>query len=864
MIKHGIHTKVLLCLLLVAVLLSCLPGCGDSESTGKETDPVKLASQDYEELSFFELEDDELTGMSIVTENDNYALYLDFSTTAFALVDKQKGQAFYSDPFKTAGDVVIGEEERNKLSSNLVLTYNDKKSTEYTYTSSADSVAHGQFTVLKLENGVRIVYTLGKDESQDVYPPVLDIETFERIYNQLTETEQGRLESYYTLYKSEEVKNGTAVHPDLTELVQTYPALNERDLYVLGSIGAYQRRQLKAILDKVEFTFEETVEQMNAAGYQYEDTSVMFTVPLDLTLDENGLQASVDTSLISETEGYALHKVALLYGFGASTTAGSIYLPDGSGAEITTPNNRLDLYSQRLYGEDGALSDGRQAGEIQQAVLPFIALSTQSGSMLATVESGAAMAFACARPATEMNPLAIAYMECIVRDTDYRESDELVLEAGKLLLNARSLSNTKLTVRYDVAKEQRSYSELAVSYREHLVKTGKLQKQESDYPFLLDLYGALDRKETVFGISVSRMEPLTTFAEAEELIGLLQTEGVQDIKVRYLGIANGGITNSLFDRMEIEKALGGLDGYQKLLENTDGVTVYPNAETQMLYTDGTFDGFSPSQDAARYINGQNAYRLKKNPATLLRAAEPSYYLLSPNSFMEYTSKLLQDMQNKKLNTVSFSSLGGMLNSDFNRAEYVSREEAAGKAEEALKAFKEKDFSIMVDTGNLYALPYADTVVGLPASGSGQYMQARQIPFVQIVLHGYVEYGMTAFNTVGGSQSEFLRAMETGGLVYYSWMWADNVVLKNTDFESAYALHYGDWIEEAIEQYQTLAAVMKPLANETITSHRYLNEQVTETVYESGTAVYVNTGSADYTDGGLTVPAEGYTVGKGGN
>ncbi|MBQ4153424.1 MAG: hypothetical protein IJD11_03615, partial [Oscillospiraceae bacterium] len=104
----------------------------------------------------------------------------------------------------------------------------------------------------------------------------------------------------------------------------------------------------------------------------------------------------------------------------------------------------------------------------------------------------------------------------------------------------------------------------------------------------------------------------------------------------------------------------------------------------------------------------------------------------------------------------------------------------------------------------------------------------------------------------------------GGLVYYSWMWADNVVLKNTDFESAYALHYGDWIEEAIEQYQTLASVMKPLANETITSHRYLNEQVTETVYESGTAVYVNTGSADYTDGGLTVPAEGYTVGKGGN
>ena len=433
MVKRGIYIRLLSCLLLLLVLISC----SNANVSNHKNDPVELACSGYIELESFELEEDASTGLPIVAQNDQYTLCLDFSTTDFALIDKSNQQVFYSNPFQAAGEIAIGEEEKNKLSSNLVLTYNDKKTTEYTYTTAADSVPYSQYKILKLPTGVRIVYTVGKDESQELYPPVLDTETFTNILNQLSEVEQERMNSYYTLYKSSEVKDGTALHEDLTELLHDYPALKNNDLYVLGKLGAYQRRQLKKILEEVDFTFEDMVAQMQAAGFEYEDSSVLFTVPLDLTIDETGLQASVDTSLISEPQGYALHKISLLYGLSASKDAGSIFIPDGSGAQIATPNNRMDIYSQRLYGEDEALFDDMELDNTQPAVLPFIAISTESSSMLATVESGAAMASACARAANEMNPLAVAYMECIVRDMDYREGDELVLEGGKTILNAK-------------------------------------------------------------------------------------------------------------------------------------------------------------------------------------------------------------------------------------------------------------------------------------------------------------------------------------------------------------------------------------------------------------------------------------------
>ena len=56
--------------------------------------------------------------------------------------------------------------------------------------------------------------------------------------------------------------------------------------------------------------------------------------------------------------------------------------------------------------------------------------------------------------------------------------------------------------------------------------------------------------------------------------------------------------------------------------------------------------------------------------------------------------------------------------------------------------------------------------------------------------------------------------------------------------------------------------MKGLNRQRITGHERLDEEVTLTVYEDGTKVYVNYGSRDYSSGTVTVPARDYRVERG--
>ena len=66
----------------------------------------------------------------------------------------------------------------------------------------------------------------------------------------------------------------------------------------------------------------------------------------------------------------------------------------------------------------------------------------------------------------------------------------------------------------------------------------------------------------------------------------------------------------------------------------------------------------------------------------------------------------------------------------------------------------------------------------------------------------------------------------------------------------------------IQRYQT---DMSGLNQIRIIGHERLADadEVTMTVYADGTRVYVNYGSDDYAEGGITVPARDYLVVKGG-
>ena len=105
-------------------------------------------------------------------------------------------------------------------------------------------------------------------------------------------------------------------------------------------------------------------------------------------------------------------------------------------------------------------------------------------------------------------------------------------------------------------------------------------------------------------------------------------------------------------------------------------------------------------------------------------------------------------------------------------------------------------------------------------------------------------------------------MESGAGLYYKWIYGDNSLLKETDFDALYSVHYGNWLDTAAQDYKKVAEALRGLENQLIIRHEVLEEDVTKTVYEDGSAVYVNYGKEPAEQDGITIGARDFAVRKG--
>ena len=93
----------------------------------------------------------------------------------------------------------------------------------------------------------------------------------------------------------------------------------------------------------------------------------------------------------------------------------------------------------------------------------------------------------------------------------------------------------------------------------------------------------------------------------------------------------------------------------------------------------------------------------------------------------------------------------LLYGDYRNGMAVTREETMEKTRSLLHHMAEAA-PLLGDIGNLYALPYLSFVNNLPTDAGGSNVIDRDVPFVQMVLHGYMEYTSLPLNTAPDSIS----------------------------------------------------------------------------------------------------------------
>ena len=134
----------------------------------------------------------------------------------------------------------------------------------------------------------------------------------------------------------------------------------------------------------------------------------------------------------------------------------------------------------------------------------------------------------------------------------------------------------------------------------------------------------------------------------------------------------------------------------------------------------------------------------------------------------------------------------------------------------LKAFSGIDRSLSFDCANAYVFTYAERIFNAPNSSSRKRIYDGEVPFYQILLHGYVALTSPYLNQCATQNAAFLRAVETGSEPAYMVMYEDSSVVNDTDYSELYGTTFSMLKSDILDTYGKYSELLKKISGEEIT------------------------------------------------
>ena len=383
-----------------------------------------------------------------------------------------------------------------------------------------------------------------------------------------------------------------------------------------------------------------------------------------------------------------------------------------------------------------------------------------------------------------------------------------------------------------------SWLGMAEAYRDYLTQTGKLGEAlteddvKEDIPLYIEVFGALETKETIATIPVWVMTPLTTFDNILTMYTELSdsSRNVKNINFKLTGFANGGMYSTMPYNLKWEENVGGAEGFQKLVvaarkinAKVDGshLGLYPDFDFAYVQSDTTFDGMNLKKDAVKTLD--NRYTQYRYYDASIQNFVGFYKLaISPSRYSYFYEELISNYKKYGLSSMSVGSLGNALNSDFDEDDPYNREQSKEQTQQALSDIKNKGYSLMTDGGNVYTWAYVDHILNVELDSSRYLISSATVPFIGSVLHGYVQFAGAPLNEEGDVNYAILRAIENGAGLYFILSYQNTTELKEDKLLSEYySIRYDIWLEDVAKHYNKLNTVLKDVQTKVIIGHEFL-------------------------------------------
>lgn len=586
-------------------------------------------------------------------------------------------------------------------------------------------------------------------------------------------------------------------------------------------------------------------------------------IPIYITLEEDRLLLGIKTSEIieqmnEEAREYRLTtlNIAPSFGAGRSDEDGYLFVPDGSGAVINFNNGKTSTfpYKGKVYGEDLAISKSEAPSKTEQVYLPVLGIMKNMGStdegMVAVVTKGDT--FANVNAAVSGQQQSNNSVNSTWFSFDFRAIDTYVMGTKNALTVYQSGDSRADDIEiayYFLSDKKLSLADMAATYRNYLIDSKGLTKQDTDSGSALYIttMGGTVKKQSVLGFPVDMQTVATSYEQAGEMVKTLSDLGVDNMELVFNDCTDSGIRDRVTTSMDYSGKLGGKNKFWELKELCDSLNtnLYPSFDF-MEYSDSG-NGYSFTLNSSKRITNAYATQTAFRPAFGIPETDikPTWTILSPYYIPDVFNKLVKSLTEEGIKEVSLNQATSTLYSDFSRKNFDGysnflRSDTVKILTDGYKQLNDAGVSLIAQQCNAYALPYVKAITTVPLYSSNYDLFDYDVPFYQMVIHGYIPYGSKPVNASSNANELRLLSLASGSAFHYEIMYSSPNDLTDSLYDGYFYAGHTGWLDVAAKDYAMFKELDDAIKDQTVIDFEHINNRSFKITYSDNTVIEIDT------------------------
>ena len=695
-----------------------------------------------------------------------------------------------------------------------------------------------------------LLLTIGLFPQRTAGASTLQLEEIPPSYQQMAENDSFQLyvDPSTLAFKLLDKRSGYLWHSGIDELIEG-DRLNKSWRAFAQSGVSIEYLDEKAVNKRVSLTNSEhtldvtPIEAGVEAEITFEETGISFQVRLRLEAD--GVRVEVPSDSIRQENPAFKLGLVYLYPFLGATRGGSVpgymFLPDGTGSLIRFADSTKakNMFYGRYYGDDlgmiAVMPYDPQINRAHPISFPVFGMAhgEKGNAFLSIVEKGAAYGEVQAHPAGILTNFNFIYNAFIYNESYFQATNRS--GAGVTTIQKQTNDFDVLVHYRFLSGDAADYVGMARSYQQYLVEQGVLRKNADPKPNIgirLEFLGG-DKEKVLFW---HRFIPMTTLRQMSEILAGLQLSNPEAI---YYGWQPLGATSMPPASLKLERGLGSLSELRALAEKiaADGGHFSLYLDPQAALRDES--GYSLRNDLAMAITNVN-----------LRGYNRYFnYYFTFDALQQRYSALADDAASQLEAGLALDGIGSTLYSDFKESSPLNREQAIQAYQNLLDS---SPLRLGFYRPNDYLWRLTQAYYDMPLGDNGYIYTSEAVPFLPIVLAGYVPYYGAALNFSSNLEEDLLRHVDYG--IYPSYFLTHEATAKmlNTHSSWIYTSSYAQWGEHIRETYRWMNDLLAPVRGQEIIARQELAEGIFVTTYANGKQIIVNYTTHSFEYKGITV------------